>query len=200
MRDVGVPYRVGDGTNRRLAIERSPITNATSTLTIEPGVKIRFLPNSWLVAHHQNADEQAGGAIVAVGTAEKPIVFTSAAPTPQKGDWVGVWFGGRPLGTNRLQHVRIEYAGGDCLCGLNTCNDLADHDAAILMHYPPAAGFAITSSTISDSLGHGIHRGWQSDSQPSFLPTNTFTNVTGCKETLPVPQSGTCPDPRPTCP
>lgn len=200
MRDLGVPYRVGGGTSSVLAVERSPITNAVSTLTIEAGVRIRFLPNSWLNVHHQNADEEAGGALVAKGTAEKPIVLTSASATPKKGDWVGVWFGGRPLGTNKLDHVKIEYAGGDCLCGLATCNELLDHDAAVLMHYPPSPGFAITNTTISDSAGHGVHRGWQGSSTQSFLPTNTFTNVAGCKETLPVPEGGTCAEPKPGCP
>jgi hypothetical protein len=199
MRDLGVPYRVGDGTNKRLAIERSPITNAVSTLTIQPGVHIRFLPNSWLSVHNQNADEEAGGAIVAVGTPDKPIVLTSTSATPQKGDWVGVWFGGRPLAKNRLENVRIEYAGGDCLCGLSTCSAIADHDAAVMMHYEPAAGFSITSSTIASSASHGVNRGWKGASTQSFLPTNTFVDITGCKQTLPVPADGTCPAPQPAC-
>jgi hypothetical protein len=200
MRDLGVPYRVGGGTSSVLSIERSPITNAVSTLTIEAGVRIRFLPRSFVNVHHQNADEEAGGALVAKGTAEKPIVLTSASPTPQKGDWGGIWFGGRPLGTNKLDHVKIEYAGGDCLCGLATCNDLVDHDAAVLMHYAPSAGFAITNTTISDSAGHGIHRGWQGSSTQSFLATNTFTGINGCQETLPVPENGSCAEPKPGCP
>jgi hypothetical protein len=200
MRDLGVPYRVGGGTSSVLAVERSPITNAVSTLTIEAGVHIRFLPRSFVNVHHQNADEEAGGALVANGTAEKPIVLTSASPTPQKGDWGGIWFGGRPLGTNKLDHVKIEYAGGDCLCGLATCNDLVDHDAAVLMHYAPSPGFAITNTTISESAGHGIHRGWQGTSTQSFLATNTFIGITGCQETIPVPENGTCAEPKPACP
>jgi len=68
------------------------------------------------------------------------------------------------------------------------------------MHYQPSPGFAITNSTIANSLLHGINRGWQGTSTQSFLPTNTFTNVAGCKETLPVPQDGTCVEPKPGCP
>jgi hypothetical protein len=75
MRDLGVPYRVGQGTNKQMRVEEA-------TLTIEPGVTLRFEPGAGFEVHHMNADEESRAALVAVGTAEKPIVFTSASAAP----------------------------------------------------------------------------------------------------------------------
>lgn len=191
MRDLGVPYRIGQGTNKQMRVE-------DATLTIQPGATLRFEKGAGFEVHHQNEDADAKAALVAVGTAQHPIVFTSASAAPAAGDWVGLWFGGRPSAKNQLENVRIEYAGGDCLCGLATCNDIVEHDAALLMAHPPPSAF-LKSSVIAKSAGHGVHRGWQSDSQPSFLPTNTFTDVAGCTETLPIPANGTCSS-NPPCP
>lgn len=193
MKDLGVPYRIGRGTNKQMRVEGA-------TLTIEAGVTLRFEKDAGFVVHHLHEDADAQAAIIANGTAQKPVTFTSASATPSAGDWVGLSFGARPRGENELDHVRIEYAGADCLCGLATCNDIAKHDAAIRMRYQPLPGFAITNTTIAHSAGHGIHRGWQGSSTQSFLATNTFTNVLGCHETLPVPENGTCAEPKPACP
>jgi hypothetical protein len=51
-----------------------------STLTIEPGVQVRFQPGRILTT-------DAGCSIVAAGTAGHPIVFTSNAATPAPSDW-----------------------------------------------------------------------------------------------------------------
>ncbi|MEJ7732411.1 MAG: hypothetical protein WKG00_24800 [Polyangiaceae bacterium] len=57
-------------------------------------------------------------------------------------------------------------------------------------------------STIAHSASHGIDRGFLSDIKPDFMPTNTFTEVARCKQTLPGPvdaDSPPCPD-APPCP
>jgi hypothetical protein len=202
MKDVGVPYLVGEGhAADSLRIEENSITKAPSTLTIEPGVTVKFTKGAGFNINFFTGDNPAGGALVAVGTAAKPIVFTSAEATPQAGDWQGLSFGGVPLGTNKLEHVKIEYAGGECLCVLISCNNVTAHEASIIFTRAPSAGFSITNSTIANSAGHGIHRAWQSNSQPSFAATNTFTNNAGCNETRPVPENGQCPvTPLPGCP
>jgi len=53
------------------------------TLTIEPGVIIKFNPSTGLTI---------GGKLVAIGTAEAPITFTSNAPTPASKDWGRIKF------------------------------------------------------------------------------------------------------------
>jgi hypothetical protein len=60
------------------------VTNG-AILTIEPGTKIvgENGKNGGLIITRSSK-------IIADGTADKPIVFTSEAPTPKRGDWAGV--------------------------------------------------------------------------------------------------------------
>ena len=86
----------------------------SATLAIEPGVYVLFEPGTTLVC---------GGGFVARGTAELPIVFTSAKATPSPGDWLGLYLtegtypamfdedGNFQSGTT-LEHCIVEYAGG----------------------------------------------------------------------------------------
>ena len=82
----------------QLAVERG-------TLTIEPGVSLAFVGDVGLVTRRD-------GAIDAQGTADRPITFTSASPSPAPGDWRGLWLGSTemPL-SNRLDHVVVEFGG-----------------------------------------------------------------------------------------
>ena len=92
------------------------------TLTIEPGTVIK--------GSFSGADVAAliitrGSKIMAVGTETEPIVFTSAAPNPQSGDWGGIVLCGRASinasynGINGLYQVEggIDNADGDGLAG-----------------------------------------------------------------------------------
>ena len=92
------------------------------TLTIEPGTVIK--------GSFSGADVAAliitrGSKIVAPGTATEPIIFTSAAPNPQSGDWGGIVICGKASintsynGTNGLYQVEggIDNANGDGLAG-----------------------------------------------------------------------------------
>ncbi len=60
------------------------VTNG-AVLTIEPGTKIvgELSQKAALIVTR-------GAKIIADGTPEKPIVFTSASSTPQRGDWAGI--------------------------------------------------------------------------------------------------------------
>lgn len=92
------------------------------TMTIEPGVVIK--------GNYAGADVAAliitrGSKIVAQGTANEPIVFTSNSPNPQSGDWGGIVLCGKAaintsyLGTNGLYQVEggIDNSFGDGLAG-----------------------------------------------------------------------------------
>jgi hypothetical protein len=92
------------------------------TLTIEPGTVIK--------GSFSGADVAAliitrGSKIMAAGTATEPIIFTSAAPNPQSGDWGGIVICGKASintsynGTNGLYQVEggIDNANGDGLAG-----------------------------------------------------------------------------------
>ncbi len=61
-----------------------------ATLTIEPGVEVRFEPGTGLFI----GDDTGYGALSAQGTEESPIIFTSNAASPSPGDWKGILIDG----------------------------------------------------------------------------------------------------------
>ena len=168
-----------------------------STLTIEPGVVMKFEPKTAFMVQLYSTDKPANAVVKAQGTADKPIVFTSASPTPAAGDWRGIWFGGIPQAANVLDHVRIEYAGYDCACALNTCSNIENHEGAVIFSMQPPSAF-ITNTVFKEIAGHGVTQGFNG-TLVNFRPTNTFEGVTGCVQTMPSNPSTECPDPRPAC-
>jgi len=202
----GVPYRIGiASTFGDVRVERQPGVSGVSTLTIEPGTTLRFKRGGRLMIQTFVGDSPATGALVAVGTAEAPIVFTSAEETPAPGDWLGIWFGLVPDPGNRIQHARIEYAGALSGSGSGACSlpDGGILSAAIRIFGLPASVF-ITDTEIVSSGRHGIDRGWRAAADPAaydFLPTNTFRDVGagGCQQTYPGVTAMRCPMPVP-CP
>lgn len=200
-RDRGVPYHL-------VGIPGAHVTVAPNdgqppiTLTIEPGVELHFDPDtSFIVGAGGGGVTSRAGILVARGTATNPIVFTSASATPAAGDWEGITFRSMDPDTHVIDHVRVEYAGGDCSCALGTCTASGvPHEGAISMQAERPSSAFITNTTILESGLHGIVRAWASDEAgPDFLPTNTFTNVPGCKQTMHKALDGSCPDP-PPCP
>lgn len=194
----GVPYRVHGG-----QVNVGSGTTATkTTLTIEPGVTIRFPKDGRLLMDAPRTEEPSNGVLKAVGTADAPIVFTSTSPEPSPGDWVGLLFEGAPDPATRLDHVRIAYAGGssgvssyDCPSPAN--EGFTNHGAIVIYGGQPGAAF-LTNSEIVASAGDGVVRGWTGDPL-DFLPTNTFTSIAQCHQTFPKPREGVCPNPAP-CP
>lgn len=92
------------------------------TLTIQPGTTIK--------GSFSGSDVAAliitrGSKIMAQGTADQPIIFTSASPNPQSGDWGGIIICGKAnintsyLGTTGLYQVEggVDNATGDGLAG-----------------------------------------------------------------------------------
>ena len=120
-----------------------------ATLTIEPGTKINALAGGTDVY----ILVEKGGKIIANGTAENPIVFTSNATNPKAGDWGGIiingkaplsrqasatsnaatevnttiYFGGNDVTDNSgvLNYVKIEYSGA-------RIDDEAEHNGLTL--------------------------------------------------------------------
>ncbi|HWB75768.1 MAG TPA: hypothetical protein VG755_12460 [Nannocystaceae bacterium] len=194
MKNLGVPYRIGSSPVDRFAVGKGDGDVAT-TLTIEPGTTLRFHPETAFEIDHYSGDRPARGNLVAVGTPDAPIVFTSAADVPAPGDWVGLWFGGIVNPETRLQHTQIEYTGFDCGCILLTCNELEQFEGAVILSMPPSSMF-ITDSVIRHGAGHGIVQGYDGENL-DFAASNSFEDLNGCEATLPrMPE---CPDPRPTC-
>jgi len=97
------------------------ITNGV-TLTVEKGATVK---GSYSGADVASLIICRGGKIMAVGTSDEPIVFTSGSPNPQSGDWGGIILCGKAaintsyLGTNGLYQVEggVDNAQGDGLAG-----------------------------------------------------------------------------------
>ena len=203
MHDRGVPYRVGHPTSfGTLRVDVLPNVKTPVVLTIEPGVVLRFKKGGMMTVTAGVGTTPALGSLVAVGTAAKPIIFTSADDAPAPGDWLGIWYGLLPSAINKIDFARIEYAGGTSSSGSDACNVPPigqQNDAAIRIFGVPAQGQFVTNTTIVSSAVHGIDRGWRNDFKPTFLPTNTFTSIARCTETYPRDTNGACPV-TPPCP
>jgi parallel beta-helix repeat protein len=105
----------------------------------------------------------AGGqSLTAVGTAQEPIIYTSANPTPTPGIWEGVdLFCGLSNGVT-IDYWQVNWGG------------LFDQGALNIEATPPApAVFSVTNSSFSNSAGYGIFVGF--DETP-MLMNNTFSN------------------------
>jgi hypothetical protein len=194
MHDWGVPYRVGNSlSDGNLVIERqAPSSPGLATLTIEAGVTVRMKKGGVVLVQRFVGSSPAQGALVVNGTAARPVVFTSAEATPAAGDWYGIWFGMVPAPNDKIDYARVEYAGGLSSSGSDACNAPGSNDAAIRIFGLPSSAF-VTNTTIANSAGHGIDRGWRNDLKPDFLATNTFTSVAKCKESYPKNTNGGCP-------
>ncbi len=211
--DRGVPYRLGapNGNGADMRVGLSGSAAALTTLTVEAGVTIKVHPGGRLLMQTSlNSVPGNGyhpsGSLIALGTAARPITFTSASAVPAPGNWVALWFDGgdnsAPAANARLDHVKVEYAGG--ATGANGFHCIAgnsysfDENSAILMFGQPATQF-VTNSTIAYSAADGFGRSYTAEPGPDFLAGNTFISVARCKQSYPHPLTGSCPT-NPPCP
>lgn len=86
-------------TDSPFVVIRDVVIDANVTLTIEPGVEVRFGGNFSL---------DVMGKLIADGTEEEPISFTSNKLQPEKGDWITINF--TSMQPSHLEHCIIEYA------------------------------------------------------------------------------------------
>ncbi|MFK7959005.1 MAG: right-handed parallel beta-helix repeat-containing protein [Phycisphaerales bacterium] len=95
------------------------IVRAGATLTIEPGVIVRFRPDTRLIVGPYLDDD---GTLHAVGTADDAILFTSDFIKPAPGSWRGIQFGyglngaifdadGTFISGSVLGHAEVWFAG-----------------------------------------------------------------------------------------
>ena len=179
----GVPYLLRNGFAMIPEAASGPIT-----LTLEAGVRLLFpRGDSGVVSMNlgQSGEmldsDQGTVRLVAQGTTDGPIVLTSAEQAPRAGDWGGVFWAAGPATGNVIDHMRIEYAGGDSGFGSFGCGP-PDNDAALIItNWRPSEDF-IDNLAISDSAGGGIVSGWASDDYgPDLSAGNTFTDIAnGC--------------------
>jgi len=113
-----------------------------NSLTIEPGVEIRFDGGSKLWV-----DE--AGSIKAIGTTAEPIRLTGKDQFP--GSWEGIDFFYSASPVNQLSHVTVEYAGG----GTSDPNDTGN----IILQCNPSnpTRLSIDNVKLDFGLGWGMH-------------------------------------------
>jgi hypothetical protein len=199
LHERGVPYLVGHpAAAGTLYVGGASGATGVTTLTIEPGVSVRFKKGGVMYVEVFSGTGPALSALIAAGTTAKPIVFTSDEAAPAAGDWLGIWFGGIPSVTDTLAFARVEYAGGASTSGSASCPlpgmPAPNPDAAIRIFGVPAGQF-VTNTTIVASAAHGIDRGYVSDVKQDFLATNTFSGIALCDQTYPGGMSVSCPAP-----
>ena len=133
-KDLGVPYYI------------SIALYVKAALTLEPGVKI-------IAKDGTSIDIDDGGSLTAIGTAAKPIIFTSTRQVA--GAWQGIEFYQSSSKNNKFDYTQILYAGSGA--------------AAVKIDGAFRGSYASISNTrIQYSDGYGICTG-DSANTPSIL-------------------------------
>ena len=99
------------------------VVNRSATLTIQPGVEVRFdgffelIVRGALVSNgHPIGDDMQMGMSKSIAQITKPIVFTSNRPYPNIGDWKGIRFDNTNDYENILRCTKIAYADTGVYC------------------------------------------------------------------------------------
>jgi len=160
-----------------------------STLTIEPGVVVKF-----------NADKalQIDGELLAIGTPQSRIKFTSNLSNPSSGDWAKIHFSdtcvsaafdltGNYLSGSIMKYCDVEYAGSLGIAAIHIvesspyfthCN-ISNSAADGIYSYETT--YLIDSSFISNCQGSGLHfeRYFFGNSCTITIQDNSILNNTG---------------------
>ncbi len=136
-------------------------TTTEPTLTIEPGVVVKF-DGPWTLYIGYFSYK---GRLNAQGTLTAPIVFTSNKATPPPGDWGGLQFYNHATTESILDYVTVEYGGGS---GYNVYNIYIDNSSPTIKNstirysysygiYAGSSAFTVIDSIISNNGTYGIY-------------------------------------------
>ncbi len=129
----------------------------TATLIIQPGVQVRFEPNTGI---YVGKPSNYLGTLIAQGTQSQPITFTSNLTSPFPGAWDAIYF--RPQTNNTLtmlDYCNFEYGGNSSL-----------YNTTLFFE---STSPTVTNSIISNSGGYGIY---SDDNSGPTLTSNTYLN------------------------
>lgn len=154
-----------------------------ATLTIEPGVRVKFEDYALMIR----------GALVARGTKDKMITFTSNQDSPEPGDWKGIQF--KDLSVDATFDEDMNYVSGSILeyCKVEFANTAVEADSAspfvnrclisnnyrgIVLSSKDVSPF-ISHSSISNHRGTGINLSCEGDASPIIDGCSISNNDNG---------------------
>jgi hypothetical protein len=118
------------------------VTISSGTLTIAPGTTVRMAPGTGI-----SFDGGYTSAIVAIGTEDAPIVFTSASDNPMPGDWARLRIP-TAASNSELRNVTLEYGGAT-----PEGSEPSDLDALVIVN---AGMRAVSNCTFRHSASRGV--------------------------------------------
>ena len=203
--DRGLPYFVDE------TLLMYDADGSALTLTIEPGVTLRFdaSDSGGVGLVLGDAASHSAVKLVAKGTSKKPILLTSASEAPEAGAWAGVLMADAPADGNAIENTTFEYAGGFTGSRGFGCGPLTNVGGLIVQSWRPASAF-VKKSTFRSTIGAGIVSGWtnaEGEDGPDLREDNVFEDIVdiageaSCEVTeWATDPNATCRnDTRPTC-
>jgi hypothetical protein len=202
-KNLGYPYRWQG--ELRIAPDGG-ISGGVPTLTIEAGVTLRLEPDA-SSSLTVGAGSGSEGQLVALGTADAPIRFESAAEQAEPADWIGLYFSQPVMDGNRLEYVEVAHAGAPSGAQGWGCGPI-ENDASILIFDSEPVPLFIQNSSIESAGGDTqILLGWDYDGDPSgsaqaIFEANSFDDGgPECRVSIPQDSLSACPggDAEPDC-
>ena len=147
--------------------------NVAAALTVEPGVVVHFDEDVLLTI------QDNGGSLVANGTAEQGIVFTSS-DVPGEVHWGGLLVNSSS-GNNLLNYTTVSYAGGDDIIyqgGYRQAGIAVANDGRLKM----------TNSSVLNNAGDGMFT--VGSSSLSQFENNSFANNENYAMSISINQAG----------
>jgi len=133
-----------------------------STLTLEPGVELRFLMNGSVTVGSVSSGTL--GRLIAIGSPAEKIIFRSAEAAPSAGDWGGIYFSKRALKGSKLSNVIVQDAKGNMI----------DNGAITVSN----SNIAIDSVEITNFTGSGVAAGNTWESPVVGFTSFSYNNIT----------------------
>ena len=148
-----------------------------SLLKAGAGVQVQFGPGAALIL----GDSNTTASLELTGTSADPVVLTSLASSPKKGDWQGVV--AEQAASFNLSQVKLEYAGAQ---------DPGDSDPRAALLIKDAPSVSLSAVSVAHVAGVGLHAAFHVDPGPLFgaFTNCTFTDLDGAVAALNIRHLG----------
>lgn len=132
-----------------------------TTLTLEPGARLEFNSLTQLIIGDNSAAN--AGALMAVGTAAEPIVFTARTGSPSPGYWDGIYFYDYASDDSLLTYCNVLYGGYDVNENVHCYNSsptltncTISYGAGVNVYAQGTANPTITNCDIGYATAYGV--------------------------------------------